>query len=156
MTTVMKEFLVNVGELRCAVGLLLIRAENIGTVAEVAARCSANIVDLRDFARLRMSGSRYVGFKPNTLFAIIRDIQNSGEPRKWIVTNFDLAISRLKLADRVNFWSALLSQVTPNSKSTVIIAMPNEETAGHLLPSTETLKEWLQTGRALHMSPTLT
>lgn len=156
MITAIREFWGKVGKLRCPVGLLLFKAGDFGTVAEVAARSGANVVDFREFARQRIGGSRYVGFTPDTLLTTLREIQNCGEPRKWIVTNFDLAIARLKLADRLRLWSALVSQVTPNSKTAIVLAMPDEETAVHLLPSAETLKEWLQTSRALRVSLTPT
>ena len=153
MITVLQEFWARVGMLRCPVGLMLFKAEQLGMLAEVAARCSANIADFRQFARQWMGGSRYTGFTPDTLLAILREIQNSGHPRKCIVSNLDLAIARLRLADRTRFWSALVSQVTPNSKTTIALSMPDEETAMHLLPPANTLKEWIDTGRALRISP---
>jgi hypothetical protein len=154
MITVIQDFWVTVEKLRCPVGMLLFKAGDFGAVAEVAARSGANIVDFRQFARQRMAGSRYVGFTPDTLLTTLREIQNCGEPRKWVVTNFDLAIARLKLADRTRLWSALVSQVTPNSKTTIVLAMPDEETAVHLLPPGQILKDWIQTGRALRVSLT--
>ena len=156
MITTIQEFWGKVGEFRCPVGPLLFKAGEFGTVAEVAARSGANVVDFRQFARQRIGGSRYVGFTPDTVLTTLREIQNCGEPRKWIVTNFDLAIARLKLAHRTSLWSSLISQVTPNSKTAMVLAMPDEDTAVHLLPSGETLKEWIQTSRALRVSPTPT
>jgi hypothetical protein len=151
--TSLQDFWRIIGELRCPIGVLLFKAEHVGSVADIAARCNASIVDFRQIARQRMGSSRYVGFTPQTLSAMVREVQSLRSPAKWLVTNFDLALARLKLADRILLWSTLVSQVTPNSRATVVLAMPDEETAVHLLPPAGILTQWTETNRAFRVVP---
>jgi hypothetical protein len=140
-------------KLRCSIGLILFQAELYNMVAEVAARSDAALVDFRDTARAMIpEGSRYVNFKPNTLFEGLIKALDARPSRKVIVQNFDLAVARLKKADRDRLWEDLIDNYPANSDIAVALAMPNVQTAGDLLPPTETLRLWTESKRVFNIA----
>jgi hypothetical protein len=70
-----------------------------------------------------------------------------------IVQNFDLGVARLKKADRDRLWETLLNNFPPNSNAAVALAMPDEQTAGDLLPPPETLRLWIDSQRVFRITP---
>lgn len=133
---------------------MLFKAEQYHTVIEVAARSDAALVDFRDTARgMIPAGGRYVDFRPDTLFMALRNVHDASSSRKVIVQNFDLGVARLKKADRDRLWETLLNNFPPNSDTAVALAMPDEQTAGDLLPPPETLRLWIDAQRALRITP---
>ena len=153
MNATLQSFWASLGKLRCSTGLILFQVELYHTVAEVAARSDAALVDFRDTARaMTPGGARYVNFKPSTLFEALRKAGDSGASRKVIVQNFDLAVARLKKADRNRLWEDLLDNYPANSDTSLALAMPNAQTAGDLLPSTETLRLWTQSRRVFNIA----
>lgn len=145
----------NLGKQRCSIGLMLFKAELYHTVSEVAARSDAILVDFRDLARdIIPAGGRYVDFRPDTLLSILRNAHDANPSRKLIVQNFDLGVARLKKVNRELLWETLLNKFPPNSNTAVALAMPDEQTAGELLPAPETLREWIHSKRALRATAT--
>jgi hypothetical protein len=154
MTVTLQSFWNSLGKLRCSIGLILFQAELYHTVTDVAARSDAALVDFSDIARVMIpEGARYVNFKPSTLFEALIRARDSGSSRKVIVQNFDLAVARMKKADRNRLWEGLIDNYPANSDITVALAMPNAQTAGDLLPSTETLRLWTESKRVFNIAP---
>lgn len=154
MTTVLQDYWTQLGRLRCPIGLMLFKAEQYHTVADVAARSGATLVDFREPARAMIpAGGRYVDFRPDTLFTALRKAHDSSPSRKVVLKNFDLGLARLKVADRNRLWETLVNSFPPNSNTTVVLAMPDEQSAPHLLPPPETLKQWIDSKRALRIAP---
>jgi hypothetical protein len=153
MTTALQDYWDKLGKLRCPIGLMLFKAEQYDTVADVAARSGATLVDFRDPARAMIpAGGRYVDFRPDTLFKALRNAHDSSPSHKMVVKNFDLGLARLKVADRNRLWETLVNNFPPNSNTAVVLAMPDEQTAMHLLPTTETLRQWFDSKRALRIA----
>lgn len=150
MTTDLQEYWDGIGNLRCPIGLMLFEAAQYHSVADVAARSGATLVDFRDPARAIIpAGGRYVDFTPDTLFKALRNAHDSSPSRKVVVENFDLGLARLKVADRNRLWEALVNNFPANTNTTVVLAMPDAQTARHLLPPPELLRQWINSKRAL-------
>lgn len=153
MTNALQNYWTQLGRLRCPIGLMLLKAEQCETVAEIAARSGATLVDFCDLARAMIPpGGRYVDFRPDTLFTLLRSAHDSSPSRKLVVKNFDLGLARLRVADRNRLWETLVNNFPPNSNTAVVIAMPDEQTATHLLPPDETLKQWIDSKRAFRVT----
>ncbi len=154
VTTTLQDFWIQLGRLRCPIGLVLFTAGKYETVSDVAARSGAELVDFREPARATIpADGRYVDFRPDTLLAALRTAHDSSPSRKVVVRNFDLGVSRLRVADRNRLWETLVDRFPPNSNTTVVLAMPDEKTAMHLLPPSETLKQWFESNRAFRILP---
>lgn len=154
MTTALQDYWTQLGRLRRPIGLMLFKAEQYHTVADVAARSGATLVDFREPARAMIpAGGRYVDFRPDTLFSALRKAHDSSRSSKVVVKNFDLGLARLKVAERDRLWASLVNSFPPNSNTTVVLAMPDEQTAKHLLPPPETLKQWFDSTRAFRVAP---
>jgi hypothetical protein len=131
---------------------MLFRTAQYHTVADVAARSGAELVDFCDLARSMIPlGGCYVDFSPDTLLTSLRNAHDSNPSCRAVVKNFDLGLARLKVADRNRLWEALVNSFPPNSDTTVVVAMPDAQTAIHLLPPSETLKQWIDSKRALRL-----
>ena len=153
MSTVLQDYWDKLGKLRCPIGLMLFKAEQYDTIDDIAARSGATLVDFRGAARAMVpAGGRYVDFRPDTLFTVLRNAHDSSPSRKVVVKNFDLGLARLNIADRNCLWETLVNNFPPNSNTTVVLAMPDQQTAAHLLPTSETLKQWIDSKRALRIS----
>ncbi|MEI8044760.1 MAG: hypothetical protein WCL11_25335 [Verrucomicrobiota bacterium] len=150
--TTMQGYWSKLGMLRCPIGMMLFEAAHIQMVADVSARSGATLVDFRDSAgTLIAPGGRYVDFRPDTLLAILRNAHDNSPTRRVIVQNFDLGLSRLKVADCRCLWETLVNNFPPNSNTPVVLAMPDERTAAHLLPPADTLTQWIASGRAFRV-----
>jgi len=145
-------YLSKLAKLRSPLGLMLFKAERYFTVPELAARCGAALTDFRVPARESIpEGSRYVDFQPDSLFAAIRRAHDASPSRKLVIQHFDLGLARLKVRARHQFWDAVINNFPANSKTSVVLAMPDEETAAHLLPRPDVLQQWFESTRAIRI-----
>lgn len=152
MNSAVQEYWSKLEMLRCPIGLMLFEAAQLQMVDDIGARSGATLVDFRDSARsLVPPGGRFVDFRPDTLLAGLRAAHDLSPTRRLLVRNFDLALSRLKAADRRCLWETMVNNYPPNSNIALALAMPNERTAAHLLPPAETLAQWLESKRAFRV-----
>jgi hypothetical protein len=152
MTGTLQDYWLSLRKLRCPVGLMLFKAEQYESVTEIAARSGATLVDFREAALASVPvGGRYVDFRPTSLFALLRAAHDASQSRQLIVKNFDLGLARMKTDDRARFWETLVNNFPANSNTALVIAMPDEQTASHLLPPIETLKRWIDLKRAFRI-----
>ena len=153
MNCAVQDYWSKLGMLRCPIGLMLFEAAHLGMVVDISARSGASLVDFRDPARTMLPpGGRYVDFRPDTLLAALRNAHDLSPTRRVLVQNFDLGLSRLKAGERRCLWETLVNKFPPNSNTAVVLAMPDEKTAAHLLPPAETLAQWLESKRAIRIS----
>ena len=138
-------------EYRSGVGLLLYEPEekpNWNAVALV------HSIGLRDYVRLLLEelnpATRYVNLDADTERDRLIRLSEIPDPLRCVlVTEFDIALARMKFEERTRLWNNLLHHF-PHRQTTLLLAIPAN--ASYLLPDADALTLWTEAGKTISLN----
>jgi hypothetical protein len=130
------------------VGVLGVPVALLGTESQLAAVMGVELLDYR--ARLLASvpaGSQFVNVSLAELFEDLDRVANAATGEVCVlVSNFDLALGRLRTDERTILWRTLLTDF-PNKTRALILCVPRHEGGIFVFPDVDLRRMWQESER---------
>lgn len=134
--------------LRCRVGVLGVPVRALGAERQLAAALGVELLDYR--LRLLATVPEASQFVNLTLAALVEDldcIANTATGEICVmVSNFDLALARLRTEERTILWRTLLMDF-PHKTRALVLCVPIHEDGTFVFPDSELRRVWQESER---------